>query len=124
MARDYSLSLPDSRSYDSPKCAGSKLHHLTVRNQRCAVAATIRRRVSSPFYGIAVRLLPAELIFRQKMGFAMPLPRWFHGELGITLEGLMNESVAAREGRSIQRESYVNWRIIAMESAIIIRDFG
>lgn len=47
---------------------------------------------------IAARLVPAEVIYRPKMGFAMPLSRWFQGELGIALEGLMREGVAAREG--------------------------
>ena len=43
-------------------------------------------------------LAPPEVIYRPKMGFVLPLPRWFHGELGMVLEGLMNGSVAARDG--------------------------
>lgn len=47
---------------------------------------------------IAARLVPTGTIYRPKTGFAMPLPRWFQGELGYALENLMNDSVAAREG--------------------------
>lgn len=47
---------------------------------------------------IAARLVPAEVIHRPKMGFAMPLPKWFQGEIGHALESLMQDSVAARMG--------------------------
>lgn len=47
---------------------------------------------------IAARLVPAEVIYRPKMGFAMPLPLWFRAELGTVLERLMANSVAEREG--------------------------
>jgi asparagine synthase (glutamine-hydrolysing) len=47
---------------------------------------------------IAARLVPAEVIYRPKMGLAMPLPRWFRGELGCALERLLKESVAERKG--------------------------
>lgn len=47
---------------------------------------------------IAARLVPAQVIYRPKMGFAMPLPRWFQGELGLVLERLLIDSVAEREG--------------------------
>jgi asparagine synthase (glutamine-hydrolysing) len=46
---------------------------------------------------IAARLVPAEVIYRPKMGFAMPLPQWFQGELGLALERLLINSVAERE---------------------------
>jgi asparagine synthase (glutamine-hydrolysing) len=47
---------------------------------------------------IAARLVPAEAIHRPKMGFAMPLPRWFQRELGRVLERLLIDSVTEREG--------------------------
>jgi len=47
---------------------------------------------------IAARLVPAEVIYRPKMGFAMPLPRWFQGEIGLALERLLMDSVTDREG--------------------------
>jgi asparagine synthase (glutamine-hydrolysing) len=47
---------------------------------------------------IAARHVPAQVIYRPKMGFAMPLPRWFQGELGLVLERLLIDSVAEREG--------------------------
>jgi asparagine synthase (glutamine-hydrolysing) len=47
---------------------------------------------------VAARLVPAEVIYRPKMGFAMPLQKWFQGEIGSVLESLMEDSVAAREG--------------------------
>ena len=43
-------------------------------------------------------LVPAQVIYREKMGFAVPLPRWFRGERGLVLERLLIESVAEREG--------------------------
>jgi asparagine synthase (glutamine-hydrolysing) len=47
---------------------------------------------------IAARLVPPEAIYRPKMGFAMPLPRWFQGEIGLALERLLETSMAEREG--------------------------
>ena len=47
---------------------------------------------------IAARLVPPEVIYRPKMGFAMPLRRWFQGEIGCALEHLLKDSVAEKEG--------------------------
>ena len=47
---------------------------------------------------IAARLVPAEAVYRPKMGFAMPLRIWFNGEIGLVLERLLKASVAEREG--------------------------
>jgi asparagine synthase (glutamine-hydrolysing) len=47
---------------------------------------------------IAAGLVPREVVYRPKMGFAMPLPLWFRGEFGFVLERLLRESVAEREG--------------------------
>lgn len=47
---------------------------------------------------IAARLVPAEVIYRPKMGLAMPLSQWFKGELGLALERLMVNSVAEQAG--------------------------
>ena len=47
---------------------------------------------------IGARLVPSEVIYRPKMGFAMPLQRWFLGEIGMALEHLLQDSVAEREG--------------------------
>lgn len=47
---------------------------------------------------IARRLVPPDVVDRPKMGFAMPLPRWFKAELGHALERLLTDSVAKREG--------------------------
>jgi asparagine synthase (glutamine-hydrolysing) len=47
---------------------------------------------------IAARLVPSEVIYRPKMGFAMPLPQWFRGDIGAALEHLLEQSVAEREG--------------------------
>ena len=47
---------------------------------------------------IAARWVPPESVFRQKMGFAMPLPQWFRGKLGNTLHQLLEESVAVNDG--------------------------
>ena len=47
---------------------------------------------------IAARLVPPEVVYRPKMGFALPLPQWFRGEIGFVLERLLKDSVAEREG--------------------------
>jgi asparagine synthase (glutamine-hydrolysing) len=47
---------------------------------------------------IASRLVPGEVIYRPKMGFAMPLPEWFRAELGDALERLLAESAAGAAG--------------------------
>ncbi len=47
---------------------------------------------------IAARLVPPEVIYRRKMGFAMPLSRWFRGDLGDFLYELLGDSVAVESG--------------------------
>jgi asparagine synthase (glutamine-hydrolysing) len=47
---------------------------------------------------IASRLVFPDVSRRPKMGFAMPLARWFAGKLGVALERLLDHSIAAREG--------------------------
>ena len=47
---------------------------------------------------IAARHLPAGVIYRPKMGFAMPLYDWFNGGLGDYLQDLLNDSLAINEG--------------------------
>lgn len=47
---------------------------------------------------VAARLVPPGVIYRSKMGFSMPLAQWFHGEIGLVLEQLLQSSVAEREG--------------------------
>src|SRR4030095_12685116 len=46
---------------------------------------------------VGQQAVPAEVIHRPKMGFAMPLQRWFQQELGLALERLLIDSVAKRE---------------------------
>jgi asparagine synthase (glutamine-hydrolysing) len=46
----------------------------------------------------AARLVPPEVIYRRKMGFGMPLNRWFREELGNYLGGLLESSEAAALG--------------------------
>ena len=52
---------------------------------------------------IAARWVPPEVVYRQKMGFAMPLKHWWRGTLGKCLDRLLLDSVAVSEGW-IQRE--------------------
>lgn len=47
---------------------------------------------------VAARHVPPEVIYRPKMGFAMPVAEWFRGKLGQMLEEHLQESVAASEG--------------------------
>ncbi|WP_295446064.1 asparagine synthase (glutamine-hydrolyzing) [uncultured Thiodictyon sp.] len=47
---------------------------------------------------IAARHVPAEVVYRPKMGFGMPLPQWFRGALGEYLEVLMSDSLAVGAG--------------------------
>jgi len=52
---------------------------------------------------IAARWVPSEVVYRPKMGFAMPLKKWWGDALGDYLERFMLDSVAASEGW-IQKE--------------------
>jgi asparagine synthase (glutamine-hydrolysing) len=47
---------------------------------------------------IAARWVPREVVYRPKMGFALPLVEWWRRELGDWLAGLLDDSVAAEEG--------------------------
>jgi asparagine synthase (glutamine-hydrolysing) len=47
---------------------------------------------------LAARLVPPEVVFRQKMGFAMPIAAWFRRVLGEYLGSVMRDSVAANRG--------------------------
>ncbi len=47
---------------------------------------------------IAAGFVPREVIYRRKMGFAMPLTKWFQSDLGDYLDNLMTSSVADSEG--------------------------
>ena len=47
---------------------------------------------------LAARWMPPEVVYRPKMGFAMPLVHWWCGALGDYLERLMTDSVAESEG--------------------------
>jgi asparagine synthase (glutamine-hydrolysing) len=47
---------------------------------------------------IAARWVPPAVVYRPKMGFALPLVHWWRVELGAWLEELLKESVAEAEG--------------------------
>jgi asparagine synthase (glutamine-hydrolysing) len=47
---------------------------------------------------IAARLVPERVVYRPKMGFAMPLSHWFKAGLGRALEKLLKDSVAESQG--------------------------
>ncbi len=47
---------------------------------------------------IASRFVPSEVVYRQKMGFTMPLQKWFQEDLGDYLGSLMADSVADSKG--------------------------
>lgn len=64
---------------------------------------------------LAARLLPPALDLRRKQGFSLPLHKWFAGEWGTYLEGLLRESPPALYDRkavdeivSAQRRGYSN----------------
>ena len=46
---------------------------------------------------IAASYVPASEVYRPKKGFSMPLSEWFRGKLGMVLEHLLENSVAAEE---------------------------
>jgi asparagine synthase (glutamine-hydrolysing) len=73
---------------------------------------------------IASRLVPAEVIHRPKMGFAMPLQRWFQHELGLALERLLIDSVAQREGWINSLGVLRELETIAMACAITMPSCG
>lgn len=47
---------------------------------------------------IAARWVPPDVIYRPKMGFALPLVHWWRGELGEWLRLLMQDSFAVADG--------------------------
>lgn len=47
---------------------------------------------------IAARWVPPDVVYRPKMGFALPLVHWWRGELGDWLGLLMKDSVAVTDG--------------------------
>jgi len=47
---------------------------------------------------IASKYVPHSSIYRPKMGFAMPLAKWFRGRLGDMLGSLLDDSIAISEG--------------------------
>lgn len=47
---------------------------------------------------IAARHVPPSVIYRPKMGFAMPLADWFRGKLGVMLEDYLDDSMAVSRG--------------------------
>lgn len=47
---------------------------------------------------LAARYVPPEVVYRPKMGFAMPLAEWFRGALGAFLESFLDDSVAIAAG--------------------------
>jgi asparagine synthase (glutamine-hydrolysing) len=47
---------------------------------------------------LAARLVPPEVIYRKKMGFALPLDAWFRADLGQLLEILFRDSIAVSQG--------------------------
>ncbi len=47
---------------------------------------------------LARRRLPAALLDRPKIGFAVPVSQWFHGELGDATLALLTDPVARRRG--------------------------
>lgn len=47
---------------------------------------------------IASRLVPGDVIYRKKMGFALPLQKWFKEELGDFMDSLFSNSIADAKG--------------------------
>ena len=47
---------------------------------------------------IAAKLVPPDVIYREKMGFAPPMAGWMRRELGDVLEALMEDSRAVEDG--------------------------
>jgi asparagine synthase (glutamine-hydrolysing) len=47
---------------------------------------------------IAAKCVPPEVVYRRKMGFALPLRHWFRGRLSAVLESLLQDSLAVSDG--------------------------
>ena len=58
---------------------------------------------------VAARLVPKEVIYRRKMGFGVPVGRWFRGEMKDFLRGVLLSERALKRGvvRPEMLEKYV-----------------
>ncbi len=59
---------------------------------------------------LAAKLVPPEVIYRQKMGFSVPVGRWFRGEMRSLVRDVLLSETAAKRGivRPEATERYVN----------------
>ena len=79
---------------------------------------------------VAARLVPKEVIYRQKMGFGVPLGSWLRNELqGFTREVLMSEKAVKRglfdaavverlideQRRDVKDNSWKIWTLLMLE---------
>ncbi|MEZ5565060.1 MAG: asparagine synthase C-terminal domain-containing protein, partial [Gammaproteobacteria bacterium] len=110
LAGDFQVQLPDDylTKVDVASMAASLEVRAPFLDQRVVEEAWVLPDRMKLHWGqrkwllkkIAARWVPPTVIYRQKMGFAMPLVHWWRGELGDWLELLMADSVAVEEGWS------------------------
>ena len=108
LAGDFKVQLPDDflTKVDVASMAASLEVRAPFLDQRVIEEAWILPDRMKLHWGqrkwllkkIAARWVPPEVIYRQKMGFAIPLVHWWRGELGSWLELLMKDSVAVALG--------------------------
>lgn len=108
LAGDYRVQLPDDylTKVDVASMAASLEVRAPFLDQRVIEEAWVLPDRMKLHWGqrkwllkrIAARWVPPAVIYRKKMGFAMPLVHWWRAELGDWLELLMEDSIAVEEG--------------------------
>ncbi len=108
LAADFQVQLPDDllTKMDVASMAASLEVRSPFLDQRVIEEAWILPDRMKLHWGqrkwllkrIAARWVPRDVIYRPKMGFAIPLVHWWRDELGDWLHLLMKDSVAVSEG--------------------------
>jgi asparagine synthase (glutamine-hydrolysing) len=108
LAGDFQVQLPDDflTKVDVASMAASLEVRAPLLDQRVIEEAWVLPDRMKLHWGqrkwllkrIAARWVPRDVIYRKKMGFAIPLVHWWRGELGNWLELLMQDSVAVSQG--------------------------
>jgi asparagine synthase (glutamine-hydrolysing) len=108
LAGDYHVQLPDDflTKVDVASMAASLEVRAPFLDQRVVEEAWLLPDRFKLHWGerkwllkrVAARRVPRDVVYRPKMGFAIPLKHWWRGPLGHWLDGLLSDSRAAAAG--------------------------